>query len=69
MQAMSLMYDGILGATGHSLVLGRHRGNWKIVIPIAHEFNPDLVIISAGFDAAAIDKLGPALPRPVAVPT
>ncbi len=30
----------------------------KIVMPIAHEFNPDLVIISAGFDAAAGDELG-----------
>lgn len=30
----------------------------KIVMPIGHEFNPDLVIISAGFDAAAGDELG-----------
>jgi histone deacetylase 6 len=30
----------------------------KIVMPIAKEFNPDLVIISAGFDAAAGDELG-----------
>ncbi len=30
----------------------------KIVMPIAHEFNPDLVIVSAGFDAAAGDELG-----------
>ncbi|KUJ09011.1 histone deacetylase [Mollisia scopiformis] len=30
----------------------------KIVMPIAHEFDPDLVIISAGFDAAAGDELG-----------
>jgi len=30
----------------------------KIVMPIAQEFNPDLVIISAGFDAAAGDELG-----------
>ncbi|KAK4228387.1 histone deacetylase clr3 [Podospora fimiseda] len=30
----------------------------KIVMPIAHEFSPDLVIISAGFDAAAGDELG-----------
>ncbi|RYP67997.1 hypothetical protein DL771_006920 [Monosporascus sp. 5C6A] len=30
----------------------------KIVMPIAHEFNPDLVIISAGFDAADGDELG-----------
>jgi histone deacetylase 6 len=30
----------------------------KIVMPIAKEFNPDLVVISAGFDAAAGDELG-----------
>jgi histone deacetylase 6 len=30
----------------------------KVVMPIATEFNPDLVIISAGFDAAAGDVLG-----------
>ena len=30
----------------------------EIVMPIAREFNPDLVIISAGFDAAAGDPLG-----------
>ncbi|KAK1761136.1 histone deacetylase clr3 [Echria macrotheca] len=30
----------------------------KIVMPIATEFNPDLVIVSAGFDAAAGDELG-----------
>lgn len=30
----------------------------KIVMPIAQEFNPDLVIISAGFDAADGDSLG-----------
>lgn len=30
----------------------------QIVMPIAREFNPDLVIISAGFDAAAGDELG-----------
>lgn len=30
----------------------------KIIMPIAQEFNPDLVIISAGFDAAAGDELG-----------
>eukprot|EP01063_Lacrimia_lanifica_P011308 TRINITY_DN18119_c0_g1_i1.p1 TRINITY_DN18119_c0_g1~~TRINITY_DN18119_c0_g1_i1.p1 ORF type:complete len:693 (+),score=160.07 TRINITY_DN18119_c0_g1_i1:108-2186(+) len=29
-----------------------------IVMPIAHEFNPDLVFISAGFDAGAGDPLG-----------
>ena len=30
----------------------------QVVMPIAHEFDPDLVIISAGFDAAAGDELG-----------
>lgn len=30
----------------------------KIVMPMAREFDPDLVIISAGFDAAAGDELG-----------
>ncbi|KAJ5146545.1 Histone deacetylase superfamily [Penicillium bovifimosum] len=30
----------------------------EVVMPIAQEFNPDLIIISAGFDAAAGDVLG-----------
>ena len=30
----------------------------KCLMPIAYEFNPDLVIISAGFDAAAGDSIG-----------
>lgn len=30
----------------------------RIVMPIAQEFNPDLVIVSAGFDAADGDELG-----------
>jgi histone deacetylase 6 len=30
----------------------------KVVMPIAQEFDPDLVIVSAGFDAAAGDELG-----------
>ncbi|ORY78637.1 hypothetical protein BCR37DRAFT_382288 [Protomyces lactucae-debilis] len=30
----------------------------KVVMPIAREFNPDLVIISAGFDAAVGDPIG-----------
>ncbi|KAG9240055.1 hypothetical protein BJ878DRAFT_323710 [Calycina marina] len=30
----------------------------RIVLPIAAEFDPDLVIVSAGFDAAAGDELG-----------
>jgi len=30
----------------------------RVIMPIAIEFDPDLVIISAGFDAAAGDELG-----------
>ncbi|OOF96755.1 hypothetical protein ASPCADRAFT_129826 [Aspergillus carbonarius ITEM 5010] len=30
----------------------------QVVMPIAHEFNPDLVIVASGFDAAAGDELG-----------
>lgn len=30
----------------------------KVVMPIAYEYNPELVIISAGFDAAMEDPLG-----------
>jgi len=30
----------------------------KIVMPIAYEFSPELVLVSAGFDAAAGDPLG-----------
>lgn len=30
----------------------------KVVMPVAHEFNPDFVIIAAGFDAAQGDLLG-----------
>ncbi|CEP18011.1 hypothetical protein [Parasitella parasitica] len=30
----------------------------EIVIPIAMEFNPDIVIVSAGFDAAINDPIG-----------
>ncbi|KAI5819059.1 histone deacetylase Clr3 [Pyronema omphalodes] len=30
----------------------------RLIMPIATEFNPDLVIVSAGFDAAAGDTLG-----------
>jgi histone deacetylase 6 len=29
----------------------------KIVMPIAYEFSPDLVLVSAGFDAAVGDPL------------
>ncbi|KAF5354646.1 hypothetical protein D9756_005351 [Leucocoprinus leucothites] len=36
----------------------------KIVLPIAMEFAPDLVMISAGFDAAAGDELGECLVSP-----
>ena len=30
----------------------------RVIMPIAMEYNPDLVIVSAGFDAAAGDTLG-----------
>lgn len=30
----------------------------QIVMPVANEFDPDLVVVSAGFDAAAGDELG-----------
>ena len=30
----------------------------KIVLPIAYQYNPQLVLVSAGFDAAAGDPLG-----------
>jgi len=29
-----------------------------IVLPIAYQFNPELVLVSAGFDAAVGDPLG-----------
>ena len=30
----------------------------QVVLPIAYQFDPDLVIVSAGFDAAVNDPLG-----------
>lgn len=30
----------------------------RVVLPVAYQFNPDLVMISAGFDAAVDDPLG-----------
>jgi histone deacetylase 6 len=30
----------------------------QVVLPIAYEFNPELVLISAGFDACIGDPLG-----------
>ncbi|KAI5282342.1 Histone deacetylase hda1, partial [Ascosphaera aggregata] len=36
----------------------------QVIMPIAYEFDPDLVIISAGFDAAAGDELGGCLVTP-----
>ncbi|KAI1300767.1 histone deacetylase [Xylaria venustula] len=66
--------DGDLDNVGHGLGKGKNvniawpsqgmgDGEYlaafqKIVMPIAQEFNPDLVIISAGFDAADGDELG-----------
>ena len=29
-----------------------------LLVPIAQQFNPDLIIVSAGFDAAAGDTVG-----------
>ena len=29
-----------------------------VILPVAHEFAPDVVILSAGFDAAAGDPIG-----------
>ncbi|KAH8677501.1 hypothetical protein BX600DRAFT_430846 [Xylariales sp. PMI_506] len=70
----SFMPDGGIEAVGDGLGKGRNVNiGWanqgmgdgeylaafqKIVMPIAQEFDPDLVIISAGFDAAAGDELG-----------
>lgn len=31
---------------------------YKVVMPIAYEFNPELILVSAGFDAAEGDPLG-----------
>jgi len=36
----------------------------SVVMPIAMEFNPDLVIVSAGFDAAAGDTIGGCMVSP-----
>ena len=30
----------------------------QVIMPIAYEYNPELVLVSAGFDAAAGDPLG-----------
>ncbi|KAH6656822.1 histone deacetylase [Truncatella angustata] len=69
-----LIPDGGIDAIGDDLGKGRNVNiGWdnqgmgdgeylaafqKIVMPIAREFDPDLVIISAGFDAADGDELG-----------
>lgn len=36
----------------------------RVVMPIAHEFKPDLVIVSAGFDAAVGDPIGECMVTP-----
>uniref|UniRef100_A0A0K0DIQ1 Hist_deacetyl domain-containing protein n=1 Tax=Angiostrongylus cantonensis TaxID=6313 RepID=A0A0K0DIQ1_ANGCA len=36
----------------------------KVIMPIAYEFNPELVFISAGFDAAMGDPLGECMVNP-----
>ena len=66
--------DGGIGSVGAGLGIGKNVNiGWhdqgmgdgdymaafqRIVMPIATEFNPDLVVVSAGFDAAAGDELG-----------
>lgn len=30
----------------------------QVVLPVAYEYNPDLVLVSAGFDACVGDPLG-----------
>ncbi|XP_058107920.1 histone deacetylase 15 isoform X2 [Magnolia sinica] len=59
---------GIMGAEGYSVNVPWKRGGvgdddyifafQHVVLPIALEFDPDLTIISAGFDAARGDPLG-----------
>ena len=59
---------GVGAGAGRNVNIGWHKqgmgdGEYmaafqRIVMPIAQEFNPDLVVISAGFDAAAGDELG-----------
>lgn len=36
----------------------------RLILPVAHEFNPDFVIVSAGFDAAMGDPIGDCLVTP-----
>ena len=33
-----------------------------VILPIAHEYAPDLIIVSAGFDASAGDPIGGCAP-------
>jgi histone deacetylase 6 len=44
--------DGRMGDTEYLLAFQ------SIIMPIAYEFNPELVLVSAGFDAAEGDQLG-----------
>ncbi|KTW28090.1 hypothetical protein T552_01951 [Pneumocystis carinii B80] len=37
----------------------------KVVLPVAYEYNPNMVIISSGFDAAIGDEIGECLVTPV----
>ena len=65
---------GVMAGLGKNVNIGWHSqgmgdGEYmaafqKIVMPISMEFNPDLVIISAGFDAAEGDELGGCLVSP-----
>jgi acetoin utilization deacetylase AcuC-like enzyme len=58
---------GALGGEGYSINLPVQKGSYEdawfsmlehIVIPAAEEFQPDLVLISAGYDAHRDDRLG-----------
>ena len=59
--------SGALGGEGYSINLPVRKGSYEdawfsmlehIVIPAAEEFQPDLVLISAGYDAHRDDRLG-----------
>jgi len=64
----SMFAVGAPGAEGFSVNLGwpcgnMHNGDYMaamhhLIMPIAHEFAPDMVVISAGYDAASGDPIG-----------
>jgi histone deacetylase 4/5 len=52
-------YTVNVGWNGSGMGDAEYAAVWKYVLmPIARAFNPDLIIVSAGFDAAAGDPLG-----------